>query len=226
MRKTGTTTRGVKTAALVIAAMGIAGAAPAAWSPQESNAPASSAQVASPSQSAKAWSSEFWEAASEGDRTALIALLHRAQGDLADVALAETATALGVALDENTIARSEQVAEHRETIETTLSTIAEGGTETEREEALMEGMSAAIALHMLADDKEAVLEEASVLQLVSETDRSIRRRAATNPSDSASASGCRSSRCMHPSATISSAASGWSRVVRNRCRPTTRPAIP
>ncbi len=175
MRKTGTTTRGVKTAALLIAAMGNAGAAPAAWSPQESNAPASSAQVASPSQSAKAWSSEFWEAASEGDRTALIALLHRAQGDLADVALAETATALGVALDENTIARSEQVAEHRETIETTLSTIAEGGTETEREEALMEGMSAAIALHMLADDKEAVLEEASVLQLVSETDRMAHR---------------------------------------------------
>ncbi|MGD1914671.1 MAG: S41 family peptidase [Phycisphaerales bacterium] len=171
MRKTGTSTRAVRTAAMLLAAIGIAGAAPASWSLQEANAPAPSIQIDATAQSGQAWTEQFWNAASDGDHAALIALLHRAQGEVTDVALADAATALGVALDENTIARGEKVAEHRETIAQTLTTIAEAQDQSEREDALMEGMSAAIALHMLADDKEAVLDEPNVLELVSETDR-------------------------------------------------------
>eukprot|EP01025_Chloroclados_australasicus_P021282 TRINITY_DN22369_c0_g1_i2.p3 TRINITY_DN22369_c0_g1~~TRINITY_DN22369_c0_g1_i2.p3 ORF type:complete len:185 (-),score=42.00 TRINITY_DN22369_c0_g1_i2:42-596(-) len=42
------------------------------------------------------------------------------------------------------------------------------------EEALLEGMSAVIALHMLADDKEGVLEEGPVQELVSAADAEAR----------------------------------------------------
>jgi len=184
MRKTGTSTRAANTAAALLAAIGVAAAAPTAWSLQDSASTQRSVQASAQSSSqaqnasvdnARAWSQEIWDTAARGDRAALTGLLHQAVDRVGETMLTESAASLGIALEENTVARHERVKEHRETIASTLEAIAEEQEDrSAREDALMEGMSAAIALHMLADDKEGVLDEPDVLALVSATDAAAR----------------------------------------------------
>ncbi|MFI4917368.1 MAG: S41 family peptidase [Phycisphaerales bacterium JB060] len=171
MRQTGTSTRVLGTAAALLAALGAAVAAPPALGYQDDQA-----QVRTTStKDASAWSDEIWSAAAAGDRAAFQRLLTTAPDTLRDPTLADSARALGVALDEHTIARHEKVEEYRETIRTTLETLAGEPEPAEHEEALLEGMSAAIALHMLADNKEAVHDEAQVKELVAAADAAARQ---------------------------------------------------
>ena len=173
MRKTGTSTRVITSAAALLAALGTAAAVPSAWGLQAADTPTTQAQRAS-LQDAQAWSSELWQAAAKGDRAEFVKLLNLAGDAVRDPMLADAAKSLGVALDQNTVDRHAKVQEHRETIAASLKTLAEETDQAAREEALMEGMSAAIAVHMLADDKEAVLQEADVRRLVSATDAQAR----------------------------------------------------
>ncbi|MEQ8845209.1 MAG: S41 family peptidase [Phycisphaerales bacterium] len=177
MRDTGTSKRTMKSAAMLLAAIGIAAAANA-WGPH----PAPSAAVALQTQSQatpiterEAWSERLWAAAASGDRATLVDALHRAPDQLGDVLLADSAAALGTALDESTVERHAKVEEHRQTIAETLETLAGDAEPGETEDALMEGMSAAISLHMLADNKEGVLEEPEVVRLVAATDHAARQ---------------------------------------------------
>ena len=177
MRKTGTSTRVITSAAALLAALGAAVAAPTALAAQNSGvqqATQTQTQQASTT-SAQAWSSGLWDAATRGDRAEFIKLLNIAQDTVRDPMLADAAKALGLALDENTVARHEKVQEHRETIAEALQTLADEPEPAEREKALMEGMSAAIAVHMLADEKEAVLREDAVKQLVAAADAQARK---------------------------------------------------
>ncbi len=171
MRQTGTSTRVFTTAAALLAALGATVASPTTLAQQ--NTAAEQAQ-ATPTKTITAWSDGLWDAASRGDRAEFQKLLLTASDDLRDPMLADMAEALGIALDEHTVARHEKVEEHRETVRTTLETLADEPEPREREEALLEGMSAAIALHMLADDKEGVLREEAVTQLVSAADAEAR----------------------------------------------------
>lgn len=174
MRQTGTSTRVLGTAAALLAALGTT-MAPAALGFQGSNqaTEAKPAQTAT-TQDSKAWSGDLWAAAARGDRTEFVKLLNHAPNKLRDPMLADAAMALGVSLDEHTVARYEKVAEHREEVEEALATLADVPEPAEREEALLEGMSAAIALHMLSDDKEAVLVDPDVKTLVAAADAQAR----------------------------------------------------
>lgn len=173
MRKTGTSTRVMTSAAALLAALGAAVAVPAALASQNTGSPTAQAQQAA-SLDAQEWSIALWSAASNGDRASFVKLLNLAPDAVRDPMLADAAKALGVALDENTVSRHEKVQEHRETIATTLETLSGQATAAEREKALMEGMSAAISVHMLADDKEGVLQEADVRRLVAAADAHAR----------------------------------------------------
>lgn len=174
MRQTGTSTRVLGTAAALLAALGTT-MAPAALGFQGSNQAneAKPAQTAT-SQDSKAWSGDLWAAAARGDRTEFVKLLNHAPNKLRDPMLADAALALGISLDEHTVARHEKVAEHREEVQEALATLADVPEPAEREEALLEGMSAAIALHMLSDDKEAVLVDPDVKTLVAAADAQAR----------------------------------------------------
>lgn len=171
MRQTGTSTRVFTTAAALLAALGAAVASPTALAQQNT---ASAQAQATPTTTNTSWSEGLWDAASRGDRAEFQKLLLTASDDLRDPMLAGVAEALGIALDEHTIARHEKVEEHRETVRTTLETLAGEPEPREREEALLEGMSAAIALHMLADDKEGVLRDEAVTKLVLAADAEAR----------------------------------------------------
>lgn len=173
MRKTGTSTRVMTSAAALLAALGAAVAAPTVWASQNTGSPAAQAQQGS-ALDTQEWSGELWSAASKGDRAAFVKLLNLAPDVVRDPMLADAAKALGVALDENTVSRHEKVQEHRETIAKTLETLSGQPGAAEREKALMEGMSAAISVHMLADDKEGVLQEADVRRLVAAADAHAR----------------------------------------------------
>ncbi|MEQ8316631.1 MAG: S41 family peptidase [Phycisphaerales bacterium] len=171
MRQTGTSTRVFTTAAALLAALGAAVASPTALASQNTAVEQAKTVTA---QDERVWSDDLWAAATRGDRSAFHKLLRSAADDVRDPMLADVAEALGIALDEHTIARHEKVEEHRETVRATLETLASEPEPREREESLLEGMSAAIALHMLADDKEGVLEEGPVQELVSAADAEAR----------------------------------------------------
>jgi carboxyl-terminal processing protease len=173
MRQTGTSTRVLGTAAALLAALGAAMAAPTALAIQDAG-PAAQAQPAS-AQDGKAWSGDLWDAAARGDHRRFVKLLNLAPNRVRDPMLADSAASLGVALDEHTVARHEKVAEHREEVSQALATLSDTPEPMERETALLEGMSAAIALHMLADDKEAVLVDEQVKQLVAAADAEARQ---------------------------------------------------
>lgn len=172
MRQTGTSTRVLGTAAALLATLGTA-LAPAALGFQDSNQ-AGEAQTAT-AQDSKAWSEDLWAAAARGDRTEFAKLLHHAPNRLRDPMLADAALSLGVSLEEHTVARHEKVAEYREEVAKSLATLANEPEPAEREKALLEGMSAVIALHMLADEMEGVLFDADVKKLVAAADAEARQ---------------------------------------------------
>ncbi|MEQ9096888.1 MAG: S41 family peptidase [Phycisphaerales bacterium] len=174
MRQTGTSTRVITTAAALLAALGAAVAAPPALAIQNTTQTQDQAKAAS-AKEARVWSTDLWEAASRGDRAEFQSLLTTATQNVRDPILAGLAESLGVALDEHTVARHEKVEEYRQTVQETLATLGDEPEPNEREEALLEGMSAAIALHMLADDKEGVLREETITQLVSAADAEARK---------------------------------------------------
>lgn len=173
MRQTGTSTRVLGTAAALLAALGTT-LAPAALGFQNSNQTTTQAKPTQTAQDSKAWSGDLWAAAARGDRTEFVKLLNRAPERLRDPMLADAALNLGISLDEHTVARYEKVAEHGEKVAESLATLADKPEPAERETALLEGMSAAIALHMLSDDKEAVLFDPDVKKLVAAADAEAR----------------------------------------------------
>ncbi len=175
MRQTGTSTRVFTTAAALLAAFGMALAAPTALGSQNSSRSTGTEQpqTVAPTDPA-VWSSDLWAAASRGDRAEFLKLLNSAPNSPRDPMLADSAAALGIALDEHTVARHEKVEEYRQTVTESLATLADAPEPAEREKALLEGMSAAIALHILADEKEAVLRDADVTALVVAADEEAR----------------------------------------------------
>lgn len=174
MRQTGTSTRVLGTTAALLAALGTT-LAPAALGFQNSSQTTEAKPIqATTVQDSKAWAGDLWAAVARGDRTEFVKLLNHAPDRLRDPMLADAALTLGESLDEHSVARSEKVAEHAEKVAESLATLADAPEPAERETALLEGMSAAIALHMLSDDKEAVLFDADVKKLVAAADAEAR----------------------------------------------------
>jgi carboxyl-terminal processing protease len=171
MRQTGTSTRVLGTAAALLAALGTAMAAPIALSAQDTGAQQTRAVSATDSQ---AWSNDLWAAAARGDQQGFVDLLNRAPDRVRDPMLSDSAQSLSDALDEHAVARQDKVQEHHAKVGEALATLADQPEPADREKALLEGMSAAIALHMLGDDKEGVLQDPQVKQLVAAADAEAR----------------------------------------------------
>lgn len=151
----------VGAAAGLMAAMGLALAAPAAQAFQDAPARGLSRQVSM----AESWSQSLWAAAARGDRTAFADLLSRADQAVADPMLATLAGSLGESFDEHNIKRQEEVNKHRQKLADSLALAKDAPELRDREKALAEGMSAAISLHMLEDDKAAVLADPALAEL-------------------------------------------------------------
>lgn len=157
------TSRGILGAAAgLMAAMGLALAAPGAIAFQSgTDAQGQARQVAS----AETWAQSLWSAAARGDRKAFGELLSRAEESVRDPLLANLAGSLNESFQEHDIKRQEKAAEHREKLAEALASMKEASDDFEREKALAEGLSAAISLHMLKDDKAAVLREQAMTDL-------------------------------------------------------------
>lgn len=157
------TSRGVLGAtAGLIAVLGLALAASHAQAIQSGQRAQDQARQVS---SAESWSQSLWAAASRGDKAAFTDLLGRAGDSVRDPLLADLANSLTQSLEAHKIKRQEKVDEHREKLSEALASYREATEPFDREKALADGLSAAISLHMLADDKAAVLQDRAVVDL-------------------------------------------------------------
>ncbi|GIW73572.1 MAG: hypothetical protein KatS3mg103_0094 [Phycisphaerales bacterium] len=167
--------------AALLALLGATLAWPAALSAQQPSVepkPQPTVQQVQPASTADqgAWAMGLWEAASSGDTDRFVALLEAAPQRVRSPMLADAALSLARALEENAQQRQEKLAEHRQTIDQSLQTLSDqAASDLEREKALMEGLSSAIALHVLADDKQAVLREPSIRRLVALAEEQARQ---------------------------------------------------
>ncbi|MEO1008319.1 MAG: S41 family peptidase [Planctomycetota bacterium] len=118
------------------------------------------------------WSQDLWDAASAGDARAFRTLLDAAAEAFDDPTLALSAEALSQRFLERDDARAVLIAEQRQELAEHWGAFQEADQTEDRELALLDGLGAAITLHMLTGNDASVLGEATVRDLVAAAEAS------------------------------------------------------